>query len=82
MGHFGFDACLRGWELEFMVEDVNLYGVLARAKSPAAGLRQATGDVRHAARVTATSSTRTASRTSCAPCCAPTASRGRCWRYS
>jgi DNA-binding CsgD family transcriptional regulator len=44
MDHFGLDACRRGWELEFMVEDVNQYGALARAATPAAGLRQATGD--------------------------------------
>jgi DNA-binding CsgD family transcriptional regulator len=44
MGHFGIDSCLRGWELEFMVEDVNLYSSLAQAEQPAAGLRQATGD--------------------------------------
>jgi DNA-binding NarL/FixJ family response regulator len=44
MNHFGLDACMRGWELEFMVEDVNLYSTLAHAGAPAAGLRQATGD--------------------------------------
>lgn len=41
---FGVADCLRGWELEFMVEDVNLYGALARADAPAAGLRHATDD--------------------------------------
>ncbi|HWT23908.1 MAG TPA: hypothetical protein VN213_10420, partial [Solirubrobacteraceae bacterium] len=35
---------MRGWELEFMVEDVNRYSALARSERPAAGLRQATGD--------------------------------------
>jgi DNA-binding CsgD family transcriptional regulator len=44
MDGFGLAACLRAWELEFMVEDVNLFGRLARAPVPAAGLRQATGD--------------------------------------
>jgi DNA-binding CsgD family transcriptional regulator len=44
MGHFSLDACLRSWELEFMVEDVNLYSSLAQAERPAAGLRRATGD--------------------------------------
>lgn len=38
----GEDVCLRLWELEFLVEDVNLYGDLARSPLPAAGLRQAT----------------------------------------
>ncbi|MCC6831014.1 MAG: helix-turn-helix transcriptional regulator [Thermoleophilia bacterium] len=37
-------ACLRVWELEFMVHDVNLYRDLARARTPAAALRQATAD--------------------------------------
>jgi DNA-binding CsgD family transcriptional regulator len=37
-------SCLRVWELEFMVEDVNLYRDLARADTPAGGLRQATRD--------------------------------------
>ena len=32
------------WELEFLVEDVNLYRDLGRATSPASGLRIATGD--------------------------------------
>jgi DNA-binding CsgD family transcriptional regulator len=44
MDHFGVDACLRGWQLEFTVQDVNLYSALARADVPAAGLRQATDD--------------------------------------
>jgi DNA-binding CsgD family transcriptional regulator len=44
MDGFGLEACLRVWELEFMVEDVNRYAALARAPAPAAGLRQATGD--------------------------------------
>jgi DNA-binding CsgD family transcriptional regulator len=43
MSHFGgADACARLWELEFLVEDVNLYHELARADTPAAGLRAAT----------------------------------------
>jgi DNA-binding CsgD family transcriptional regulator len=37
-------SCLRVWELEFLVEDVNLYRDLARADTPARGLRQATHD--------------------------------------
>jgi DNA-binding CsgD family transcriptional regulator len=44
MGDVGIDGCLRGWELEFAVEDVNLYSALARARTPAAGLRLATDD--------------------------------------
>jgi DNA-binding CsgD family transcriptional regulator len=45
MGHFGgHDSCLRLWELEFLVEDVNLYSDLARAPSPAGALRVATDD--------------------------------------
>jgi DNA-binding CsgD family transcriptional regulator len=45
MGHFGgHDACLRLWELEFLVEDVNLYHELANAPRPAAGLRASTDD--------------------------------------
>jgi DNA-binding CsgD family transcriptional regulator len=43
MGHFGGqDACLRLWELEFLVEDVNLFQGLAGAPQPAAGLRETT----------------------------------------
>lgn len=43
MGHFGgADACRRLWELEFLVEDVNLYRDLARSEQPAAGLRMST----------------------------------------
>jgi DNA-binding CsgD family transcriptional regulator len=42
---FGVGDCLRGWELEFMVEDVNLYRALAQAETPAAGLREATGGI-------------------------------------
>jgi DNA-binding NarL/FixJ family response regulator len=43
MGHFGGqDACLRLWELEFLVQDVNLYRDLAHAPQPAAGLRETT----------------------------------------
>jgi len=40
----GPDACRRVWELEFLVEDVNLYADLARAEVPAGGLRMATHD--------------------------------------
>ena len=36
--------CMRIWELEFLVEDVNLYSDLARAPSPAGALRVATDD--------------------------------------
>jgi DNA-binding CsgD family transcriptional regulator len=42
-GFGGVEACRRMWELEFLVEDVNAYHDLARAGSPAAGLRMATG---------------------------------------
>jgi DNA-binding CsgD family transcriptional regulator len=38
------DERIRAWELEFLVEDVNLYDDLARAPVPAGGLRAATGD--------------------------------------
>jgi DNA-binding CsgD family transcriptional regulator len=38
------ESCLRVWELEFLVEDVNLYRDLARAGIPAGGLRIATRD--------------------------------------
>jgi DNA-binding CsgD family transcriptional regulator len=44
LSEFGFEACLRGWELEFTIEDVNLYHALARARMPAGGLRLATDD--------------------------------------
>jgi len=45
MGHFGGrEACLAVWELEFLVEDVNLFIELARSERPAAGLRMATQD--------------------------------------
>jgi DNA-binding CsgD family transcriptional regulator len=40
----GTEDCMRVWENEFLVEDVNLYRDLARAETPAAGLRLATGD--------------------------------------
>jgi DNA-binding CsgD family transcriptional regulator len=36
--------CLRLWELELRFEDVNLYADLARAPTPAAGLRLSTDD--------------------------------------
>jgi DNA-binding CsgD family transcriptional regulator len=43
MSHFGGqEACLRLWELEFHVEDVNLYHDLAGAEQPAASLWNAT----------------------------------------
>ena len=38
----GHDACVRLWQLEYEVEDVNPYRALARAEVPAAGLRMAT----------------------------------------
>jgi DNA-binding CsgD family transcriptional regulator len=37
-------SCLRVWELEFLVQDVNLYRALARADRPSGRLRAATGD--------------------------------------
>jgi DNA-binding CsgD family transcriptional regulator len=40
----GSDACQRAWELELLIEDVNLFRGLARADAPAAGLRMATDD--------------------------------------
>ena len=43
LGEFGGrDACVRLWELEFLVEDVNLYNDLAHADRPAASLQAAT----------------------------------------
>jgi DNA-binding CsgD family transcriptional regulator len=45
MEHIGGpETCMRLWELEFLVQDVNLYRDLARADTPAAGLRAATED--------------------------------------
>jgi DNA-binding CsgD family transcriptional regulator len=45
LSHFGGRAaCLRVWECEFLVDDVNSYGELARSAVPAAGLRLATHD--------------------------------------
>jgi DNA-binding CsgD family transcriptional regulator len=38
------ERCLRVWELEYLVEDVNLYRDLTRADTPAGGLRLATRD--------------------------------------
>jgi DNA-binding CsgD family transcriptional regulator len=38
------DDCIRVWELELMVEDVNLFRDLARAETPVRGLRMATSD--------------------------------------
>jgi DNA-binding CsgD family transcriptional regulator len=44
-GHVGSsNDCRLAWELEFLIEDVNLFRGLARADTPAAGLRVATGD--------------------------------------
>jgi DNA-binding CsgD family transcriptional regulator len=40
----GSGDCMRVWENEFLVDDVNLYRDLARAETPAGGLRLATGD--------------------------------------
>jgi hypothetical protein len=40
----GGEDCMRVWELEFLVADVNLYRDLARADTPAGGLRLATDD--------------------------------------
>jgi DNA-binding CsgD family transcriptional regulator len=42
VAHLGADECLRLWELEFLVEDVNLYHDLTRAETPAGSLRMAT----------------------------------------
>lgn len=42
-GFGGKDSCIRLWELEFLVEDVNHYHDLARADRPAASLQVATG---------------------------------------
>ena len=49
---FSVDECLRGWELEFMVEDVNLYGVLARAPTPRPACARRPATARPAARAT------------------------------
>jgi DNA-binding CsgD family transcriptional regulator len=38
------EECMRIWEYEFLVEDVNLYSELARAPVPAAALRATTRD--------------------------------------
>jgi hypothetical protein len=43
-GFGGVEACVRLWELEFLVEDVTAYHTLARSDTPAAGLRMVTGD--------------------------------------
>jgi DNA-binding CsgD family transcriptional regulator len=40
----GSDGCLRLWQLEFFMEDVNLYRDVARAPVPARALREATRD--------------------------------------
>ncbi len=37
-------SCVRVWEDEFLVEDVNQYRHLARSETPAAGLRETTDD--------------------------------------
>jgi len=44
LAHFGRGPCERVWELEFLVDDVNLYCDLAGADVPAGGLRLSTGD--------------------------------------
>ena len=41
----GSEECLRIWEREYLGEDVLLYRDLARSKTPAAALRQATRDL-------------------------------------
>jgi hypothetical protein len=38
------EECMRIWEHEFLVEDVNLYSDLARAPVPAGALRVTTAD--------------------------------------
>jgi DNA-binding CsgD family transcriptional regulator len=40
----GSDGCLRLWELEFFLEDVNRYHDVCRSPMPARGLREATDD--------------------------------------
>ena len=46
MGHFGgHDACLRLWELEFLIEDVNLFQDLANCAAACRGAVR--GDARH-----------------------------------
>jgi DNA-binding CsgD family transcriptional regulator len=44
LAHFGRGPCERVWELEFLVEDVNLYRDLAGADVPAGALRLSTDD--------------------------------------
>ncbi len=44
LAHFGRGPCERVWELEFLVDDVNLYRDLAGADVPAGGLRLSTDD--------------------------------------
>jgi DNA-binding CsgD family transcriptional regulator len=44
VGLDGIDECMRFWEREFLVEDVNLFGDLARRPTPAAALRASTRD--------------------------------------
>jgi DNA-binding CsgD family transcriptional regulator len=39
------EECVRVWEREFLMEDVNLYGELTRAEIPAGGLRATTDDL-------------------------------------
>jgi DNA-binding CsgD family transcriptional regulator len=44
LSQFGIGPCLRNWELEFAIEDVNQWRTLARAEAPAGALRLATDD--------------------------------------
>jgi DNA-binding CsgD family transcriptional regulator len=44
LNQFGIGPCLRNWELEFAIEDVNQWRTLARADAPAGALRLATDD--------------------------------------
>src|SRR3954462_14262727 len=39
LSQFGIGPCLRNWELEFAIEDVNPWRALACAEAPAAALR-------------------------------------------
>jgi len=66
MGHVRIDACLRGWELEFTVADVNLYRDLARPVPPPASDWPRT-ICRSVVRATGISCGPTASRMSCVP---------------
>src|SRR3954454_5898053 len=44
LSQFGIGPCLRNWELEFAIEDVNQWRTLARPEAPAGALRIATDD--------------------------------------